>query len=263
MGAGKNVRIALVTPSMSLKASTKAISMGKAKHRRCRLLLCSSGSQYPKHEIVIIFTDIFITHLNEQDSDEIKRKFKQCGADNVHLITVENKGRDVAPFIDVLKPYIEANTYEVIGHFHSKKSLEVGGDLGDRWRRFLLNTLIGPEKQASQIMAQFNDPKVGLVFAEDRHTVDSGNNKKFISDLYNKMEIDADVNCYLFPLGTMFWARSEAIKPLFSLPQALYTPDEPLPYDGSYLHAIERVIPAVAQAQGFSFLTLNQKNINW
>lgn len=207
--------------------------------------------------------DIFITHLDKQDTDVIKETFSQCGANNIHLIIVENKGRDVAPFIDVLKSHIDADIYTVVGHFHSKKSLEVGGDMGDRWRRFLLDTLIGNKQQATQVLAQFNDSEIGLVFAEDRHCVDSGDNISFIETLYEKMDINADPDCYLFPLGTMFWARSEAIKPLFSLPKALYTPDEPLPYDGSYLHAIERVLPFISEKQHFSSLSIYSSNYKW
>ncbi|MEO2267257.1 rhamnan synthesis F family protein [Pseudoalteromonas sp. YIC-656] len=207
--------------------------------------------------------DVYITHLSDADTESIKLAFESCGADNVHLVIVENKGRDVAPFIDVLKPHIDADAYAVVGHFHSKKSLEVGGDMGDRWRRFLLDTLIGDKQQAAQVLAQFNDSEIGLVFAEDRHCVDSGENISFIETLYEKMDMSADPNCYLFPLGTMFWARSDAIKPLFSLPQELYTPDEPLPYDGSYLHAIERALLPLSESQGYLARSIYLTNRVW
>jgi lipopolysaccharide biosynthesis protein len=58
---------------------------------------------------------------------------------------------------------------------------------------------------------------------------------------------------FSFPVGTMFWARPRALKPMFELGLDWTDfPEEPLPYDGSILHAIERLLPLVAEAQGFS-----------
>jgi len=46
-----------------------------------------------------------------------------------------------------------------------------------------------------------------------------------------------------FLVGTMFWARSEAMKPLIHLNlQWEDYPEEPIPIDGSMLHALERII---------------------
>jgi lipopolysaccharide biosynthesis protein len=55
-----------------------------------------------------------------------------------------------------------------------------------------------------------------------------------------------------FPLGTMFWARTQAIEPLLA---RRFTwddyPEEPLPYDGTMLHAIERLLPAIGSNKGY------------
>ena len=56
-----------------------------------------------------------------------------------------------------------------------------------------------------------------------------------------------------FPVGTMFWARSEALVPLLelNLDWSDY-PEEPLPKDGTMLHALERLLPFAAAREGFS-----------
>ena len=55
-----------------------------------------------------------------------------------------------------------------------------------------------------------------------------------------------------FPAGTMFWARTIALGPLFELGLSWDDyPAEPLPCDGSLLHAIERLLPCVAKNAGF------------
>lgn len=207
--------------------------------------------------------DIFITHLEEKESSKIKKAFAKCGADNIYLRLVDNKGRDVGPFINTLNSFNDINKYSVIGHFHSKKSLEVGGPMGDNWRRFLLESLIGDSNTSAQVLGLFNDPNIGLVYAEDRHCVDSGENIYFIEKLHKEMNIKQDPNCFSFPLGTMFWARTDAISNLQSLDKSFFELDEPLPYDGSYLHAIERILPNLCQSNGFSFKTVRNEDASW
>jgi len=57
-----------------------------------------------------------------------------------------------------------------------------------------------------------------------------------------------------FPVGTMFWARAAALQPLLALPAEI-VPAEPLPVDGSVLHALERLIPVIAASKGFHYAT--------
>jgi lipopolysaccharide biosynthesis protein len=55
-----------------------------------------------------------------------------------------------------------------------------------------------------------------------------------------------------FPVGTMFWARTAALKPLTDLNlQWEDYPEEPIPIDGSMLHAMERLIGIVPRLCGF------------
>ena len=54
------------------------------------------------------------------------------------------------------------------------------------------------------------------------------------------------------PLGTMFWFRPAALKPLFDHDwQWEDFPPEPNDIDGTILHAIERAYGYVAQASGY------------
>ena len=65
-----------------------------------------------------------------------------------------------------------------------------------------------------------------------------------------------------FPVGTMFWARVESLLPIFNLDLDWQDyPSEPLPYDGSILHAIERLLPLVASSQGFRSVLTNVTGI--
>ena len=56
----------------------------------------------------------------------------------------------------------------------------------------------------------------------------------------------------------MFWARSAALAPLFKL-QFHWDdyPEEPLPGDGTLLHALERILPFVASHNGYRYAVTN------
>jgi UDP-glucose 4-epimerase len=60
----------------------------------------------------------------------------------------------------------------------------------------------------------------------------------------------------------MVWAKVEALLPLFDLALDWQDyPAEPLPYDGSILHALERLLPLVAAKQGFRSVLTNVPGI--
>ncbi|WP_432772916.1 rhamnan synthesis F family protein [Francisella salimarina] len=57
----------------------------------------------------------------------------------------------------------------------------------------------------------------------------------------------------------MYWARVDAIRDLFYLEKEKVIQNEPLPTDGSYMHAIERIIPHTAYKNNYSFVTVYKK----
>ena len=55
-----------------------------------------------------------------------------------------------------------------------------------------------------------------------------------------------------FPVGTMYWAKQNALSSLYDLDFSWSDyPTEPIGYDGSILHAIERLIPIVNTNSGY------------
>ena len=207
--------------------------------------------------------DIYVTHINSDDHAIILDLFSTCGANNVYVKQVENQGRDIVPLFASLKDEILQGEYDFIGHFHTKKSLEISETMGDQWRKFLMNTLVGNNSNSSNVLSLFINEKIGLIFAEDRHCVNQGQNHKYITEVCNNLKIDVPEDTFIFPLGTMFWARIEALRPLFNLDYSNYNTEEPLPYDGSHLHAIERLLPAVTISSGFEFVTVHKNGENW
>lgn len=207
--------------------------------------------------------DLLITVVENDVEDQVVKAFSACGARDVKVVCVENIGRDSGPLFFGLKDMVLKGDYEVIGHFHSKKSFDIDGGMGDRWRTFLMENLIGDEAVARSVLSIFNDSKVGLIFPDDPHVVDIGENKKYIDDLCNMLNLPTIVETPIFPLGNMFWARVDAIKELFGLNPNTVLQKEPLPYDGSYMHAIERITPHLVVERGYEFTTVYKKGTKW
>ncbi len=62
----------------------------------------------------------------------------------------------------------------------------------------------------------------------------------------------------------MFWARSAALAPLFKLGIDWDSyPKEPAPIDGTILHALERMLPFVAQHAGYRYATTHVPGVTW
>lgn len=172
---------------------------------------------------------------------------------NVEIQVVGNRGRDIGPFLTGLKHEVFSG-YDVVGHVHGKRSPHVEAVSGERWRTFLFEHLLGAKVAAADacLKAFAADPALGLVFPEDPNLHGWDANRDLASTLARRMGCLAPLPAaFEWPIGTMFWARPAALNPLFDLDLAWTNyPQEPLPGDGTLLHALERLIPfAVEQAQ--------------
>lgn len=200
--------------------------------------------------------DIFIS--TSQDGRE------ECsailGRHNLHGIikTAPNRGRDIGPMLTLFAD--ELNGYEFIGHVHTKKSVGCDEAVIQKWYDCLMSNLLGTEQDdmMDRCLAYLCEhPECGLIFPDDPGTLGWTNNLPYAEKLLAKMNIPfTGRRHFVFPVGTMFWARSKALRKLFDLHLTWSDyPDEPLPYDGSMLHAVERILPFVAEDAGYTFMT--------
>ena len=60
-----------------------------------------------------------------------------------------------------------------------------------------------------------------------------------------------------FPIGNMFYARAKVARTMREVTQGFQWPREPVAYDGTILHAIERMWPAVCGAAGFEWAAIH------
>ena len=202
--------------------------------------------------------DIFATVTNAKAVQAVEFAFSDYELGSVQTSLVQNRGRDIGPLLVHLREPLSG--YDIVGHLHGKRSLDVGGDVGSRWFNFLVDTLIGSDNGVlGQIIRKFEDqPDLGLIFAEDAHNVGWSDNRPFAEKLAMRTDPKLDLPSHpFFPLGTMFWARHEALQPLWNAGLSQdELPIEPLPYDGTILHALERLIPAACQSAQLKWQTV-------
>jgi len=168
---------------------------------------------------------------------------------------VPNRGRDLAPLLLTFRREILA--LDVVCHLHTKKSLYSGQEQ-DRWRRYLVERLLGSGGRIAWILGMFQAmPQLGMVYPESftavpwwAHTWLS--NVADARELGARLGIAVDPAAYLdYPAGSMFWARTAALRPLYELELPLEAfPPEQGQTDGTTQHALERLLGLVVPRQG-------------
>ena len=171
------------------------------------------------------------------------------------IIVVPNRGRDIGALLTGVPAHL-LNRYDVIGHIHGKRSLAIGGGtVGENWREFLWQNLIGDRyPMMDVILDRFaKDGTLGMAFPEDPSLCDWDGNREIAESIALKMGFTDPLPPFFnFPVGAMLWARTDALRPLFELKLGWDDyPKEPLPFDGTILHALERLFPFIANYAGY------------
>jgi Rhamnan synthesis protein F len=205
--------------------------------------------------------DLLLSTDEARKAEVLRAATSGYGRGEVKIRIVPNRGRDIGAFLTGFGDEIVAR-YEIIGHVHGKRSLHGGGldpFFGERWREFLWQNLIGGRDRSMDIVLAHlaQDEKLGLVFPEDPYLHAWDGNLAAAEKLAARMGItDSLPRHFVFPTGTMFWARTAALKPLFALGLRWGDyPREPAANDGTILNAIERLLPFVAGHAGYRFAT--------
>ena len=209
--------------------------------------------------------DLFISFSKGVKKGRIEQLLKSYPGVVVKTLETPNRGRDVGPFLAEFLGELTKD-YEYIGHVHTKKSMHVKEDVGRNWYIFLMENLIGGTSGGmidKVLLSMQKDPSLGLVFPDDPNCCDWGKNLPFARDLATKIGIELLENQFNFPVGTMFWARSAAFNDFIKLKLNWDDfPVEPLPIDGTLLHAIERMIPFAVRNQVYKYMLTNISGIS-
>lgn len=204
--------------------------------------------------------DLLISVPNAQVEAEAREITKDYPGP-VDIRIVPNRGRDFAPLLTTFAADLPER-YDIVGHVHTKKTADLDDrPMIDRWRALLVENMLGSKGPMVDLILgrMAHDPGIGIVFPDDPNFVGWGENKAIAQDLCERLGLPRELpDQFVFPVGTMFWARVDALRPLFELGlRAEDYPAEPLPYDGSMLHALERLLPFVAAHRGYRTVLTN------
>lgn len=197
--------------------------------------------------------DLFITTPFEADVPSILDMAASVAA-CTSVCVVENRGRDVRPFLMLLRSRL-LDDYKAVLKIHGKKSLY--GTFGANWRRQLYSDLFGTSLTALKSIALFDDPAVGIVGPLRfflTHPQFGGGNEGRLAELLTAVGLTVPPNepPLAFYAGSMFWFRPEALAPLALLPESLLAfEDEAGQQNSTLAHAYERAFALIARHAGY------------
>ncbi len=207
--------------------------------------------------------DLYLSVDCLDKQERVARVFNGWGPGKVDIRVVPNRGRDVAAklvgFSDVY------DHYEFVLHLHTKKSPH-HASLRD-WRGYILSTLLGSKEIVETIFGLFlASDRLGFIlpqhFEPTRNWINWGGNFDRASDLAAEMDVQLTRAAALdFPAGSMFWARTAAVKPLLNLRMTFADFEaEPAPIDGTTAHAIERLFLYSCERAGLDWIKVGRPN---
>tara|TARA_B100000674_G_scaffold499469_1_gene546263 strand:- start:9731 stop:12034 length:2304 start_codon:yes stop_codon:yes gene_type:complete len=200
--------------------------------------------------------DIFISVNNEAHIEVVEKNIEELGMHPKDIALVPNRGRDIGPLITYFGKRLESE-YEIYGHIHTKRSVMIEKELADSWRKYLIANLLGTKEimMVDTIANAFAcERELGIVFPDDPTCVGWTNNLETAEQIGSNMGITKLPKSHNFPVGSMFWARRGALSDLYDLGLGWEDyPIEPLKYDGTILHAIERLLPLIAEKNGYNY----------
>ncbi|WP_371345481.1 rhamnan synthesis F family protein [Ancylobacter sp. IITR112] len=210
--------------------------------------------------------DLFLTTDTPAKAAELKVMTADYPAP-VRIDLVPNSGRDVGPFLTGLRDVLTGGGHDVFFHVHGKKTKGRRRAIGDPWRHFLWENLIGGAHPMLDAVLAYMEaqPKLGLIYPEDTHLLDWARNGRICAELREDLGLTEPPGTYVdFPVGNMFAIRPEALAPYLRLDLGWADyPAEPIPDDGTLMHGLERLLPMAVRGAGFTTAAARVPGTDW
>ena len=205
--------------------------------------------------------DLYVSLPDEKASfaERIKHYFPDA-----HILVVENRGRDLAPFLEFLRIILPLE-YDYLLKIHTKETVHRAD--GASWRKDVLNKLLGSENQIEIIKSNFSKNQFLAMIGPKDHVLDSqyymGSNYEKVQSLIYKAGFPQSVpESFPFVASTMFWAKPQIFKPLLDMEiERDSFESEPLAVDGALPHALERFMGLLVEIQGCEIKSIDQNGI--
>lgn len=208
--------------------------------------------------------DVYISTCDSFSAELIQNSFKGWAKGTVEVRVVPNRGRDIAPKLLAFRNVFER--YDFVLCLHGKRSHHASALA--QWRHFLLENLSGSAEVVSSVLYAFeHDPNLGMVAAQHfetmRHWTNWGGNFDGAQKLANRLGFSIDKSTPLdFPSGSMFWARTAALKNLVEINLSFEDfPAEVNQTDATLAHSIERLFFYACEHAGFHWMKIARQEL--
>lgn len=224
--------------------------------------------------LIPVTFDVLISTSSEEKKSICIEKLSKCKNINKIVVDIfENKGRDIYPFIKQINKYIDK--YDILCHIHSKKTLQYQkvSPYGEAWRKYLYNNLFGSTENISYILNKLSDEKekVGIIYPPcfpvlKKMLAATSEYKGIIKEAFEHFDIFLDENTEIvdFPVGSMFWVKTNAIRRMFEDIEYLEEtcPIEAGQSNATVLHAYERLFTYISYTNGYKRIELLNNTIH-
>ena len=192
--------------------------------------------------------DLYVTVCDARQLIEVQSWSKELSS-RVSISIVENRGRDVLPFLRVVES-ASLEGYVCVLKLHTKRSLY--SETGSDWRNGLLAGLLPSRQQVGIVLDAFG-AKVGLglcapmgyFLSDDSYW---GGNRQRVGSFAEKFGLAPAPHELLFVAGTMFWFSPPALSELHRLMLSQVFEAEAGQRDGTVAHAYERLVCSAVHA---------------
>lgn len=171
--------------------------------------------------------------------------------------TVLNRGYEIGSLLEFSDTIFKK--YDVLGHVHIKKTRDVHDfTMEGTLSNFLLENLIGKTHPMAMTIVgrMLGNEKLGLVFPCNPEVVGWSGHKEIAESFAHQFDIkELPDHSFNFPVDNMFWARTEAIKPLLTKEFKWEDGDKELMANDSMGPPVfGRLLPFVAEKMGYQSL---------
>jgi rhamnosyltransferase len=209
--------------------------------------------------------DIYITVVNSSTYDEVAEKLalRESLKGRTDIRIIENRGRDVSSVLVGVKDVIM--NYDIACFIHDKKTPQMSfASIGEGFANICYGNIVYSKDYVNNVIRLFYENK-RLGIAVNPYPVHAdffgglGNewtqSYEVTQELYQKLKLTVPISRdkkVIAPYGTCFWFRPQAMKILYDQEWDYDDfPKEPNKYDGTILHAVERIYPLVVQQNGY------------
>ena len=199
--------------------------------------------------------DLFVT-IPDTKADK-KQAVEEVFPD-AHVVLTPNCGRDVLPFVQVMKT-IKKYGYTKVLKLHSKRSPH--REDGEQWRDKILDSLLPADEQTvKDIQKVLGRKKTAIIGPDGEYVsllVNFSATGHYLKNLVGKIidtklasDLVSTSDEYGFFAGTMFWARVDAIMPVMDSVAVGDFEPELGQEDSTLAHALERLLNVIPELQG-------------